>query len=88
MPTSHRRIPVIQDEILAEAIDHARRRLGADRSAASIIRELALRGAAELQEDDDRQRRAADELMSVLREPGLMEWEALEELRRRDAEPG
>lgn len=47
MPTKHERISVVKDPELAEAIAAARREPGAEqRPAATILRDLALQGAA------------------------------------------
>lgn len=83
VPTSHRRIPVIEDAELAAALDGARARLGPDRSKASLLRDLALRGWRELSDEQDLQRRAADELDAILDE-GLLDLGAALAARRRD----
>jgi hypothetical protein len=86
MPTSHRRIPVIEDAALSAAIDGARASLGASRSKAAVLRELALRGWREIEDQDRRQRDAADALIALMDE-GAFDWAALEELRSIDTEP-
>lgn len=87
MPTPHRRIAVIEDPELSAAIDGARRELGEGRSKAAIVRDLAIRGWQGLEDDAGRQRRSAQGLMELLRDPEAVDWEALEELHRRDLEP-
>ena len=84
MPTSHPRIPVIEDAELAAAIDGARSRLGTGRSKAAVLRELALRGWREIEAEHDRQRRGADELIALLGDTGAFDWGLYEDLRRRD----
>lgn len=87
MPTSHPRIPVIEDAELSAAIDGARSQNGAVRSKAAVVRELALRGWHEIQAERDRQRHAARDLNALLDEPGAFDWSLYEDLRRRDREP-
>lgn len=58
MPTKHERISVVKDPELAAAIDAARRVPGAERRpAATILRDLALQGAAAQQADEEHRRR-------------------------------
>ena len=83
MPTSHPRIPVIEDAELAAAIDGARGRLGAGQSKAAVVRELALRGWRDLEAEQDRQRGAADQLIAIIDE-GLLDFDAVDAVRRRD----
>jgi hypothetical protein len=51
MPTKHPRIGVVRDPELEEALTLARSRLG-PRPAAALVRELALRGAERLSNED------------------------------------
>lgn len=83
MPTTKRRIPVIEDGELTAAITGARLWLGHDCSKAAVVRELALRGWRELESDDEHYRRAADELIAILDE-GILDFAASEADRRRD----
>lgn len=78
---------MIEDPELSAAIETGRRELGGKRSKAAIVRELAIRGSRGLADDAERQRDAARELMRLIHDPAVMDWEAYEELRRRDTEP-
>lgn len=58
MPTKHERISVVKDPELAEAIAAARREPGAEqRPAATILRDLALQGAAAQRAEEEHARK-------------------------------
>ena len=85
MPTKHRRIAVVEDPELAEALRLASSEFPG-RSAASLLRELAIRGARSLDTDSDLNpklqkilampdvRPAAGSSKEFLRELGAMEF--------------
>lgn len=50
MGTTHRRIAVVRDQELDAALRRAARQLGEDKPAATLVRELALRGAETIAE--------------------------------------
>jgi hypothetical protein len=52
MPTLHPRIGVTRDEELDAAIERAASVMGADVPAARLVRDLAVRGARALEEED------------------------------------
>lgn len=83
MPTTLRRIQVIVDPEVSEAIERARLVFGRDRSRASLLRELILLGASSLAAERERQRDGAERLGALL-DSGAFDWEAYEKLKRRD----
>jgi hypothetical protein len=63
MPTNHRRIAVTEDEQLAGALDRVRPLLDGHRSRASLVRELALRGAERVLEEEERRKKSIEALI-------------------------
>jgi hypothetical protein len=57
VPTSHNRIAVTNDPVLADALARAREALGSQTPTATLVRDLAIRGAqaliAERRRDDE-----------------------------------
>ena len=81
MPTKHRRIAVIEDDDLAEALEKVRPLVG--RKAASVlVRELAMRGVESLLDEEARRRESMEELIRWSTTPGAMDRGALREARR------
>jgi hypothetical protein len=81
MPTRYRRIAVIEDDDLAQALEKVRPLVG--RKAASVlVRELAMRGVESLLDEEARRRHSMEELIRWSTTPGAMDREALREARR------
>jgi hypothetical protein len=66
MPSKYRRIAVVEDPELADAMRRSERLLDCQSSAA-LVREMALRGAASLEEE----RRISPGLKRILEIPGV-----------------
>ncbi len=81
VPTKHRRIAVTEDEELAEALERVRLLVGR-KPASMLLRELAMRGAESMLEEDARRREAIEGLIRWSTTPGAMDREALRLARR------
>jgi hypothetical protein len=78
VPTRHRRIPVTNDPELAEALARVEH-LFAGAPAAKILRDLALRGAQDLERERTRRAEAIERLVEVAsRQRDLVDWDVLE----------
>jgi hypothetical protein len=62
---------VIEDAALSAALEEARRVLGPQRSKASLVRELAVRGSQALVAEQEAYREAAADLTAMLAEDRL-----------------
>jgi hypothetical protein len=62
MPTKHERIAVVKDQELREALDSVAPLFEGPRSAASLVHELAIRGAQALRDDAERRNELLREL--------------------------
>jgi hypothetical protein len=77
MPTSKRRIPVVQDEALAEALAVASP-FYAGRSTAGLVHDLAIKGAQAVQEEEVEKRRRLEALVAFSTEQQpLIDWDVL-----------
>jgi hypothetical protein len=63
MPTKYECIGVIKDEELAVALDSVAPLVGTDIPAATLVRNLAIRGAQALREEEGRRRESIDRLV-------------------------
>lgn len=79
----HARIQVPVDPEIEAAIARARRFVGDSAPASQVVRTLALRGAAALDEDDAARERAADFLVSVAEGRSGLDLERLRTARDR-----
>lgn len=73
MPTTHDRIPVTKDPELAAALDEVRALVGPSVKTATLVRDLAIRGAKALAADHDERRAALARVAerSIGPEPGF-----------------
>jgi hypothetical protein len=73
MPTRFARIPVTKDLALAEALDRVAPLVGPDQPAATLVHDLAIRGAEELLAEHGRQADAIERLIdrSTSTNPGF-----------------
>jgi hypothetical protein len=62
MPTKHERIGVVKDEALTQALESVSAIVGSGTAAATIVHDLAIRGARALRDDTARR----DELLTEL----------------------
>lgn len=62
MPTKHERIGVVKDQALLEALESVAPIVGASTPAATVVHDLAVRGAQALREDAERRREMLGEL--------------------------
>lgn len=72
VPSKHRRIPVIADDELAGALERVRAAAGSQEANATLVRRLAVEGAA-AQLAAGRDRRAAAEALFAAMEDGGFE---------------
>lgn len=80
MPTRHRRIPVTNDPELAEALARVEHHF-AGAPAAKIVRDLALRGARDLERERSRREEAIERLVELAsRRTDLIDWKVLESI--------
>lgn len=63
MPTKHERIGVIKDEELSDALDSVAPLIETGTSAATVVRDLAIRGARALREEEGRRRESIERLV-------------------------
>jgi hypothetical protein len=63
MPTKHERIGVIKDEELSAALESVAPLVEANTPAAALVRDLAIRGARALREDEERRRESIERLV-------------------------
>lgn len=68
MPTKHPRVNVTKDQELAAAISRARPLMDGA-AEATIVRDLAIRGAEALVDDDVRRREALERLIALTTDP-------------------
>lgn len=93
MPTKHRRISVTVDPSLSEAVERARRcaaENGGEREIAdaTLIHDLAIRGAGVLEEEEERRRRLIADLADPDWRREHLDLEGLKEvLALREADP-
>lgn len=73
MPTRFARIPVTRDRALAEALDRVAQLLDADQPAATVVHDLAIRGAQALMDEYERQADSIERLIvrSTSADPGF-----------------
>lgn len=83
MASRYPRIQVPRDPELDRAIVRARALLGPDTPSSQVIHDLAVRGAAALEEDHDAQERARDFLVRVAEGTSGLDLEALRTVRDR-----
>jgi hypothetical protein len=62
MPTKYERIGVVRDEALSDALESVAPIVGRDAAAASVVHDLAIRGAQALRADEERRRELLQEL--------------------------
>jgi hypothetical protein len=62
MPTKHERIGVVKDESLVEALESVAPFIESDTPAATLVHDLAIRGAQALRVDEERRRERLREL--------------------------
>jgi hypothetical protein len=63
MPTRYERIGVIKNEDLSDALDSVAPLVEAGTPAATLVRDLAIRGARALREEEDRRRESLERLV-------------------------
>jgi len=83
MPTPHRRIPVIEDEALAELLERTAPYLGPERSRAARLRDLAVRGAEQLLNEESRRQELLQRLVDWSTDPDGLDWQLLREIHER-----
>lgn len=83
MASRHPRIQVPADPELEAAVARGRRVVGASAPASQVVRALALRGAAALDEDIAARQRAADFLVSVAEGTSGLDLDGLRTVRER-----
>jgi hypothetical protein len=83
MSSRHARIQVPADPELEVAVARGRQVLGLSAPASQVVRALALRGAAALDEDDASRERATDFLVSVAEGTSGLDLERLRTVRDR-----
>jgi hypothetical protein len=83
MSSRHARIQVPADPELEAAVARGRQVVGASAPASQVVRALALRGAAALDEDDASRKRATDFLVSVAEGTSGLDLEGLRTVRDR-----
>ena len=83
MSSRHARIQVPADPELEAAIARGRRVVGPSAPTSQVVRALALRGAAALDEDDASRQRATDFLISVAEGTSGLDLERLRTVRER-----
>jgi hypothetical protein len=73
MPTRHARIPVTRDPALAEALDRVAPLVEPGRPAATLVHDLAIRGAETLLAEHERRAAAIERLIerSTSADPGF-----------------
>jgi hypothetical protein len=80
MPTRHRRIPVTKDPELAEALARVEHHF-AGAPASKIVRDLALRGAEDLEREQNDRNDAVERLVDLAsRRTDLIDWDVLESI--------
>ena len=80
MPTSKKRIPVVQDDALAEAIASAAP-FFAGRSTASLVHDLAIKGAQAVHDEETQKRERLEALVAFSTERQLLvDWDVLERI--------
>ncbi len=62
MPTKHERIGVVKDEALQQALESVASIVGATTPAATVVHDLAIRGARAIQDDATRRTRLLRDL--------------------------
>jgi hypothetical protein len=78
MPTPYRRIPVTSDPELADALARVERHF-AGAPAATIVRELAIKGAEAVEREQQEREQAVERLVDLAaRRADLIDWEHLE----------
>jgi len=82
MPTKHQRIPVTKDEELETALARVRP-LFPDTSAARIVHDLAVRGAAEVVREREQHEAAIERLIAFSHDPRtFVDLEVLTDVKR------
>lgn len=87
MPTQHSRVSVTVDPALSEALSHARTLLSKDLRDATLIHDLAVKGAEALGEASERRRRLLRELADPELTARRLDLAALERVRVEDEQP-
>ncbi len=77
MPTKHRRIAIVEDEELAASLAEVSPFVDEKTSKAKLIRDLAMRGAERILEEQRGRREALERLAEWSTTPGAMDREAL-----------
>ncbi len=83
MTSRHARIQVPVDPEIEAVVARGRRVVGPSAPAAQVVRALALRGAAALDEDDAARERAADFLVNVAEGTSGLDLERVRTVRDR-----
>jgi hypothetical protein len=81
LPTKHARISVVRDTELDQALERVERLLGPGKPA-TRVRELAIRGAQALEEDEARRQELRERLIKRTDTPGWMGGMTAEEVDR------
>jgi len=80
MPTPYRRIAVTSDPELADALARVERHF-AGAPAATIVRELAIKGAETVEREQQEREQAIDRLIDfAARRTDLIDWDVLENI--------
>jgi hypothetical protein len=75
MRTGHERIDVIKDEDLAAALESVAPLVDAGTPTAALVRDLAIRGARALREEEERRRESVERLVEWSTGVGEPPWE-------------
>jgi hypothetical protein len=80
MPTRYRRIPITSDPELADAIARVEHHF-AGAPAATIVRELAIKGAEAIEREQNDRDQAMEQLVDLAaRRTDLIDWHVLENI--------
>jgi hypothetical protein len=80
VPTRYQRIPVTKDPELADALQRVRRHF-ADVPTATVVRDLAIRGAYAVEREHEERGAALERLVAFSTGRGdLVDWEVLERI--------
>lgn len=81
MPTKHSRIAIVEDEELSASLAEVSKLLEGRRSKAGLVRDLAMRGAERVLEEERGRREALERLAEWSTTPGALDLDALREAR-------